>query len=40
MNEIIPEGDEISIMPEDSVVELDSIDQYLLALIEQLESEA
>jgi hypothetical protein len=40
MDEIIPEDDEISIMPEDPAVELDPIDQYLLALIDQLESEA
>lgn len=35
--EIIPE--EVSIMPEEDVMELDPIDQYLLSLIEQLESE-
>lgn len=37
MNE---EDYEVSIMPEDDAVALDPLDQYLLKLIDQLESEA
>lgn len=36
--EIIPE-EEIALMPEDGEEELDPIDQYLLSIIDQLESE-
>ena len=33
-------ADEVAIMPEDEATVLDPLDQYLLKLIDQLESEA
>jgi hypothetical protein len=40
MNEVQPmEEEDVSVMPEDDEIRLDPIDQYLLKLIEELESE-